>query len=466
MMAQRLTSLLSRLGLPSPPAWGVDPVPDRLRQLRGFDLFVLWSSLGVGLLVLEAGAFLVPGLGLKTALGAILLGSVIGSLLLALTALAGSDLRVPTMVLLRPLLGTRGSYVPTLFNVAQLLGWTAFELWVIALAASRISEALLGDRHYGLWLVVATVWCLALALAGPLVMVRQWLEKFGIWVVYLVSAWMTVAVVRSGGIGRVLAEPGTGGLPFWLAVDLVVAMPISWLPLVADYSRFARHPQSSFLGTFLGYLLANVWFYGLGALFVVCLKVGEPTPDNLAAAIMGMTGGTVALVVILVDETDNAFADIYSAAVSIQNIFPGLNQRWLILGIGVLGAGLAACATMSQYFNFLLLIGSVFVPLFGVLGADYFVLRRTRPEVAARYEQVGLPAEESAPRLGRSFDWLALAAWIAGIASYHAVAKWAPQIGASIPAFLVSFAAHLLLGLSAHGLRRRPRKTSASLAKA
>lgn len=457
-MERRSASLFGRLGLPSPPAWGIDPIPDRLRQLHGFDLFVLWSSLGVGLLVLEAGAFLVPGLGLKTALVAIVLGSVIGSLLLALTALAGSDLRVPTMVLLRPLLGTRGSYVPTLFNVAQLLGWTAFELWVIALAASRISEALLVGRHYGFWLVVATVWCLALALAGPLVMVRQWLEKFGIWVVYLVSAWMTVAVLRSGGISKLLAEPGTGGLPFWLAVDLVVAMPISWLPLVADYSRFARHPRSSFLGTFLGYLLANVWFYGLGALFVVSLNVPEPTPDNLAAAIMGMTGGIVALVVILVDETDNAFADIYSAAVSIQNIFPGLNQRWLVLAIGVLGAGLAACATMSQYFNFLLLIGSVFVPLFGVFAADCFVLRRRRPEVAARYEHAAIPAGEATRRPGRSFDWLALAAWIAGIASYHAAAKWAPQIGASIPAFLVSFAAHLSLDLASQG-RRRPVET-------
>ncbi len=457
-MAQRLASILGRLRIPSPPAWGVDPVPDRLRRLRGFDLFVLWSSLGVGLLVLEAGALLVPGLGLKTALGAIVLGSVIGSLLLALTALAGADLRVPTMVLLRPVLGRRGSYIPTFFNVAQLLGWTAFELWVIALAASRVSEALLGGRHYGLWLLAATVWCLALALAGPLVMVRQWLEKFGIWVVYLVSAWMTVTVLRSGEVSKLLAEPGTGDLPFWLAVDLVVAMPISWLPLVADYSRFAREPRASFRGTCLGYVLANVWFYGLGALFVAALKVSEPTPDNLAAAIMGMTGGIVALVVILVDETDNAFADIYSAAVSIQNLFPGLNQRWLIVGIGAVGAGLAACATMSQYFSFLLLIGSVFVPLFGVFGADYFVLRRRRPEVAARYERAGPAGAEGSSRLGRSFGWRALAAWVAGIACYHVVARWVPQIGASIPAFLVSFAAHFLLDRAACGLRS-PGKT-------
>lgn len=456
-MEEQRTSFFGRFRLPSPPAWGIDPVPDRLRRLRGFDLFVLWSSLGVGLLVLEAGALLVPGLGLKGALGAIAIGSVIGSLLLALTALAGSELRVPTMVLLRPLLGKKGSYVPTFFNVVQLLGWTAFELWVIALAASRISEALLGGRYYGLWLIAATVWCLALALAGPLVMVRQWLEKFGIWVVYLVSAWMTVTVLRTGEIGKLLAEPGTGELPFWLAVDLVVAMPISWLPLAADYTRFARQPRSALHGTFLGYLLANVWFYGLGALFVLALRVSEPTPDNLAAAIMGMTGGIVALVVILVDETDNAFADIYSAAVSIQNFFPRLNQRWLIVGIGVVGAGLAACATMSQYFNFLLLIGSVFVPLFGVLGADYFVLRLKRREVAARYDRDRFQEERGASLSERSFDWRAMASWITGIACYHIVARGAPEIGASIPAFAVSFTAHLLFDWAPHGYRPEPK---------
>lgn len=456
-------SFLKRIRLQSPPPWGIEPVPEKMRQLRGFDLFVLWSSLGVGLLVLEAGALLVPSLGLVAAMGAILLGSLIGSLLLSFTAVVGSEMGAPTMVLLRPLLGRRGSYLPTLLNVAQLLGWTAFELWVIALAASRISQVLLGAPHYGVWLVVATLWCLFLALGGPLVVVRQWLEKFGIWIVYLVSIWMTIYVCRSGQMGRLLSQPGTGGLPFWLAVDLVVAMPISWLPLVADYSRFARHSRAAFWGTSLGYLLANVWFYGLGALFVLGLNVSDPTPDNLAAAIMSMTGGIIALVVILADETDNAFADIYSAAVSIQNVFPRMNQRWLVVGVSVLGAILAASLTMSQYFNFLLLIGSVFIPLFGVLGADYFVLRRWRHDVAALYQPDKLLGTDEVRSFGWGFDWAALCAWIAGVIVYHAVAHGVPWLGASIPAFLVAFVAHLVFDQMMNLLQRRRRHAANSI---
>ncbi|MBN1887445.1 MAG: putative hydroxymethylpyrimidine transporter CytX [Thermoflexales bacterium] len=441
----QLRSLVDRMRVQSPPAWGIAPAPEHLRVLRGLDLFVLWSSLGVGLLVLEAGALLVPGLGLGAALAAIALGTLIGNLLLAAVAVMGSQVGAPTMVLLRSVLGRRGSYIPTVLNVVQLLGWTAFELWVIALAASRVSQALWGSGNYGVWLVVATLWCVFLALGGPLVVVRQWLEKFGIWVVYLVSAWMTIYLLRSGQLGHLLTQAGTGTLPFWLAVDLVVAMPISWLPLVADFSRFARRARPAFWGTYLGYALANVWFYALGALFVLTLQVSEPTPDNLAAAIVSMTGGVAAMIVILVDETDNAFADIYSAAVSIQNIFPRLSQRGLVVGIGGLGAILAASLTMGQFFSFLLLIGSVFVPLFGVLAADYFIVRGRRLDAASLYgpdELEGAPGPASGQQ---TLNVAALVAWILGFAVYHLVTRYLPWLGASIPALLVACVAHLAL---------------------
>src|SRR3990172_3286117 len=109
-----------------PPEWGVDPVPPAARQLRAIDLFVLWSSLGVGLLVLAAGTLLVFLFGLTIAESIVVsvVGSVIGSLMLAGAAHHGSRAGVPTMVSLRPVLGRIGSYVPTALNVFQLLGWT------------------------------------------------------------------------------------------------------------------------------------------------------------------------------------------------------------------------------------------------------------------------------------------------------------------------------------------------------
>ena len=166
-----------RLRIRAPPEWGIEPVPREHKILRGVDLFVLWSSLGVGLLVLAAGALLVPGLSLLEALAVSLAGSVMGSVLLASAGLIGSKYGVPTMVSLRPILGVKGSYIPTFLNVVQLVGWTAFELMIMGMAAANISGRFLGDYTNCFWVIVFAICCAALALGGPLVVVRKWLER-------------------------------------------------------------------------------------------------------------------------------------------------------------------------------------------------------------------------------------------------------------------------------------------------
>src|ERR687895_935658 len=167
-VTERLERVLER----EAPAWDVRPVAPEMRRLSGIDLAVLWGDLGIGLLVLVTGALLVPALGLPQALLAIVVGSVVGCVPLALVGLAGAREGVPGMVLLRPVLGVRGSYLPTVFNIAQLVGWTAFELWAMALVASRITGPLFGADSFYLWLGVVTVVCLLLSLGGPVLVVR------------------------------------------------------------------------------------------------------------------------------------------------------------------------------------------------------------------------------------------------------------------------------------------------------
>jgi NCS1 family nucleobase:cation symporter-1 len=314
----------------------------------------------------------------------------------------------------------------------------------MGLVASRVTQTLFGFSAYGAWLVVFTIWCVLLALGGPLVMVREWLEKFGVWAVYLASAWMTFYLVTKSDIGALLRQGGTGGMPFLLAVDLVIAMPISWMPLVADYNRFSRESRGAFWGTYLGYLLSNIWFYGLGVLVILAPGVlpqeaSGLTPEHLAAAIMAMRLGVVALAVILVDETDNGFADIYSAAVSMQNIFPRVKQRYLVLGVGAAALGLAAFLTMGQFFGFLLLIGSIFVPLFGVLIADYFVVRHRSYDVDQLYHPGG-PYWYSG-----GFNFVGLIAWVGGILVYQIVPRIAPNVGSTLPSLIFAFGLYWLL---------------------
>ena len=370
MIVQALQRLLPRFK--TPPEWGIEPVAAEGRVLRFMDFLVLWGDLGIGLLVMLAGTFLVPGLGLRSALLAILIGSAAGCLLLALVGAVGSATGAPTMVLLRPLLGVRGSYVPTVLNVAQLIGWTVFEFVVMGVAASTIARTLFGTGSYAVWVLVFAVIVILLGLGGPVGVVRQWLEKFAVWVALATGVWLTVLVLTRFDLRVMLSRPGDGSLPFGIGVDLAIALPISWLPLVADYNRFARSTARGFLGTAAGFFVTNAWFLSLGALLFLGSKVAQE-PRDFASAI-ALTAGWVALLILLADETHNAWADLYSSAVSLQNLFPKARQRWLIAALGAGAAVVAIFVDITRYQNFLYVIGSLFIPLFGMLAADFFVL--------------------------------------------------------------------------------------------
>jgi NCS1 family nucleobase:cation symporter-1 len=453
------------------PSWGVRPTGPQVRRLSGLDFAVLWGDLGIGLLVLVTGALLVPALGLPRAMLAIAVGSAIGCVPLALVGRAGAREGVPGMVLLRPVLGTRGSYLPTLLNIVQLVGWTAFELWAMALVATRVT----GAGGFMLWLGVVAVVCLLLSLGGPVVVVRRWMTRFGVWVVAGVAAYLSLRLVLTSNLAALWSRPGTGGFPtFWPAVDLVIAMPISWIPLVADYNRFARRGVTSAGGTYAGYFLANVWFYALGALLILSARAPGPSVAGVADGIVALAGGTVLLVALLVGETDEAFADIYSAAVSAQNLAPRLPQRVGVVLVTALGVGGAAWLSglpdqgVLTYELFLLLIGSIFVPLFGVFLADYHVLHRGRG-----YRTDALFDHRGPYRYARGFHPAAAGAWLLGFAAYHWTAPsafpgWSaavdrvfgdwlglpfPLFDGGVPASVVAFAAGFggYLGLVAVG---------------
>ncbi len=438
-------------------AYGIQPVPQAERRLGFLDTFVLWWSLGVSFLVMVVGMFLVPGLGLGQALLAIVVGAVLGNFLLGLVGTIGADTGVPTMVLLRPVLGRRGSIVPSVLNVLQLLGWATFEVIVMAQAAALLSHRLFGLKGYLAWVAFFAILGTVMAVVGPVLVVKQWMKRFAVWVVLITIAWVTVAVLTTYDVAAWLQKPGTGEMSFWLAVDLVAVMPISWVPLVADYSRLARSRGTAFWGTGLGYCVSHVWFYALGALLALSAAVpSDPSAPiaPLLTTIATLTAGWVALLVLLVAETDEGFADIYSAAVSAQNIWPGMGQRTLAAVFGAVVLVLAATLPLVQYESFLLLIGSVFIPLLGILTADYFVLRGRRYEMADLYRSGGRYWYRS------GVNWLAIGVWVVGFALYLLIAGlpqlgWsgvAPWLGATIPTYLFGFAVYALVGRTVSGV--------------
>jgi NCS1 family nucleobase:cation symporter-1 len=401
------------------------PVPEERRVFRAQDAFSLWFSLGIGLLVLQAGAFLVPGLSLGMALAAIVTGSVLGALLLAAAGVVGADTGLSAVGTLRLALGARGAAVPAVLNAIQLTGWGAFEIIAMRDSADALAKQTFGFSSPMIWTLAFGILATFLAIQGPVSFVRRFLRAWGLWLLLAGAGWLSWRLLAEHDLGALLAKAGTGEMSFGAGVDLVVAMPLSWLPLIADYTRFGRTSGGMFKGAAAGYVLANIWFMALGAAYALAAGGG----DNLLLTALAASGGGIALLLIVIDETDNTFADIHSAAVSTATLVPAKPANLALL-FGALCTAIALFAPITQYESFLLLIGSVFAPLFGVLLTDHFVLRRR----AAATAQGGL-------------NLPGLLAWAIGIAAYQALSRLAPEIGATLPSFVAA-------GVAYWGLKR------------
>ena len=421
------------------PSWGIEPVPERLRVLGFLDTTLLWGNLSISLLVIVLGAFLVPALTLRDAFLAILVGGLIGSLMLGLAGMIGADTRVPGMVQLRATFGHRGSYAPTLVNVVQNLGWSTFELIIISTAAAALSDRVFGFEARWLWALIFGAIAIGLGLLGPIGFVRRYVKKFAAWAVLISIAYLTWWVIDKSNLHAFWSAPAEGGLTFGQGVDLVIGSVISWTPLAADYTRFTRNRRTAFWGTGLGYFVPTLWCFGIGCLLVLARNIS--TPEEIPAAVLAGSAGILALLALTVDESDEAFADIYSTAVSIQNVLPRVSQRLLIVLVGAVATLGAIVIDLRNYETFLFLLGSVFVPLFGVLLADWLV-------AGAHYSRDDI---FSAPTV--RFELIA--AWLIGFGLYQWLSPQGPSwwtdavshlspghssYTASLPSFATAFA--------------------------
>ena len=397
------------------------PIGDEQRVFTGFSHASLWFSLGVGLLVMQVGAYLVPAVGTRDAMLAIVMGSLLGAGLLAWTAKIGCDSGLSSAGLMHRVYGSGFARLPIILNIVQLIGWTTFELVVMREGTQAIVRQVTGlDLPV---LLVTLLWggLLTLLMTGSMLrLVRRFVSRIGLPLVIASLLWLSwhfAGVAQAQGWQALLDRPGQGGMGMLSAVDLVMAMPVSWLPLVADYARHGRSGGSTLRGTWIGYALANIWCYGLG---VLVASVSAPGAELVGALLLAQ-GGLLALGLILLDELDNAYGDTYSSAVSAQSLMPHWSLRRWGMTAAVLCTALACVLPMHSLEPFLLMLSSVFVPLYGVM-----------------LGRLGL-GQASMAATERVVDTRAAAIWLLGIATFHACAQWAPQWGSALPALLVSF---------------------------
>lgn len=438
------------------------------RTLGTLDQVAFWANLGVSLLGPITALYLLQTADggqypLRWAFAALCVGSLLGSLLVALAAVPGTETGAPAMVLLRGLLGGRLSYLPTVLNVAQCVGWAVFELVVIAQAASQLLP--LGDAQWPYVLLGGAV-TIAMAIR-PLGSVRI-LRRVALVAVVVASTWLFVQLLRRPTVPELVAGNSPGVHQFFAGVDVMIALSVSWVPLAADYTRHARTRRSTVLGTVLGFGVAQIASVGLGLLaFVTVLDPATADPQSaLFGAFIAVPVGWLAFAVLVVRELDQSFANVYSTTASLQNVLPRVDRRVLSVFIGALATVVALLVPIAQYQNFLLLIGAVFVPLLAVLAVDYFLLG------GRAHWDLG----ESAP----TRIWVLLP-WLAGVGAYQLVTPatigpWSQWLHGGLAGGLLdvhggwvvlttsasatSFVTAALLTLAIGYLTRRPRVTT------
>lgn len=356
-----------------------EPAP---KVLGWLDQIGLWGNLGMSILgPVTAIAILQPyGLPHMSYIGAavaIVVGTLIGTLMIAIAAVPGAETGAPSMVLLRGLFGARLSWVPTVVNVIQLIGWAVFEIVVIAAAAEQL---LPWHGHRWPYVVIAGGLTTVMAIR-PLGVVRI-LRRFAIAAVVVVTVYLYVQLLRHH-LPSLTAGSWAG---FWPGCDYAIAAAVSFAPIVSDYSRHSRSPRSAFAGAMVGYSLTQAAAYILGLVAIATVVRASQAADTHAmfGAFIAVPVGWLAFAVLVARELDQSFADSYSTVVSVQNVLPRFDRRVLAILVGGLATVLALALNINDYANFLALLGSVFVPLTAVLVVDYFVGGRGHWDVSER----------------------------------------------------------------------------------
>ena len=365
---------------------------------------LIWFGAGVSLAEILTGTYFAP-LGFGKAMAAILLGHLIGGLMMFASGMIGAKERKSAMETVKMSFGEKGSLLFAVLNVLQLVGWTAIMIYDGALAAD-------GVLHTGNW-----VWAVII---GALIIVWIFIGLTNLGKLNTVA--MTALFILSlvlfkvifFGSGSMTPIVDDGSLTFGAAVELAVAMPLSWLPLISDYTREAEKPFAATAVSVVVYSLVSIFMYviGMGAALI--------TGEYDIAQIMLKTGfGIVGLVIIIFSTVTTTFLDAYSAGVSSVSISEKINEKWAAIIVTVIGTVAAIVYPMDNITNFLYLIGSVFAPMIAVQIADYFILKKANAKDMA-------------------FQWRNLGVWLIGFVLYRVLMHIDTPVGNTLPDMVVT----------------------------
>ena len=397
-----------------------------------FSSSLIWFGAGVSIAEIITGTYFAP-LGFAKGMAAIAIGHVLGCALLFMTGVIGAKKKMAAMQTTALSFGKIGAKFFGLLNAAQLLGWTGIMIYDGSLCANTIIN---GAKDYSKVAALAigvliVVWILAgvrnldklnFAAAAALfcLTILLCVKIFG----GIFGGAASGAAMAAGAAGEGMADQA---LSFGAAIELSVAMPLSWLPVISDYTKDAKRPVAVSLAAAVVYFLVSVWMYAIG--MGAALVAGESSID----IVMLKTGlGIAALVIVVLSTVTTTYLDAYSAGVSSQSVHSKINIKAAAIIVAVLGTVGAILFNMDNITDFLYLIGSVFAPMTAILLADFFICKN----------------DSSAKKI----DVARIVVWILGFALYRLFMRFDFVFGCTLPAMAATF----VLALSA-ALMKRPK---------
>ena len=371
---------------------------------------LIWFGAGVSIAEILTGTYF-SSLGFGKGLAAILIGHVIGCLMLFLAGVIGGKSRLSAMETVKSSFGSLGGLVFAFLNVLQLVGWTAIMIYDGALAADGIFST-------GRW-----IWCLVIG-----VLIILWIvigitnlgkiNTIAMGLLFLLTLVLCKVIFFDGNVMTTAADDS---MSFGAAVELAVAMPLSWLPLISDYTREAKEPVKATAVSAIVYGLVSCWMYviGMGA----AIFTGE---SDIAQILLKAGLSIAGLLIIVFSTVTTTFLDAYSAGISSESIVSTIKGKYAAIAVTVIGTLGAILFPMDDITDFLYLIGSVFAPMIAIQIADFFILHRDKRE--------------------ESFDWRNLIIWIVGFILYRIFMRVDLLVGNTLPDMVITAAICVIAG--------------------
>jgi NCS1 family nucleobase:cation symporter-1 len=402
----------------------IGPIAATERRQPAFDLFIIFACANIVATTFQTGASLAPAFSLQSTLALVAIGSLSGSLLIALLSAVGPRLGVPSVIAARAALGMRGAGLVALLLYATNFAWIAVNNVIAASACAQIAGGPGSERAWAVGLGIVSTLIVA---GGPRLVARA--DRLAVPLLAIVGVALTVACFRLPS--RVLWAPGTGTLSWLTGLDIVVGYQVSWILMFADYSRYTASGRRASAAVFLGLALTSLWLMPLGAM--ASRAAASSAPGAMLQALkLGLSGA----VLMTVATVTTNFVNIYMSSLALRSLVPRAGDQVTVWSTGLIAAGLSlfSGAWLDRYASLMLVLGGILVPVGGILLARFYLVR-SPVQVKSLYDESGEFSHHG------GFDVAGLIAWAAGGATYYLAAG----IGGTMPSLVVAVGVYLML---------------------